>query len=497
MTDVVSNFDAELWDAYDAGVGQEPPDQEPPIPEPVDPAAAPDVKRARLANLPEDFWDARERFQRIRQAAWRNGASGDVALLTVLCRCAAMVSPKLTFDLGRGEGSLSLFGGAIGGTGTGKSTSVEAGQGIVIAPAYLVDQDGEIDPDKFKDGIPLGSGEGLAEAYMGTVERETGEVHTRATGRASKGDPVTEKVRAQVRAHVFYYVDEGEVLTKAGNERKGTTIWQALRTAWVGGPLGQQNARDETTRLIGRRKYSLGMVVGYQPETVQVLLADGGPGTPQRFLWSSAIDPQLPMARPEPMRPFWLPLSDEQGQPVSGLITGPQWLADELWSTRVNVVHGDEVVDQMDSHRDLMRCKLAALLAVVDGRMVVTDEDWQLAGVVWETSCAIRDQMMEFGRRTLRMQAERQTAIHVEREERVHVARISADGAVERVARWIGRRVHERNEAGRQAETRAAVRHGLSAEDRKFFDPAFDVACGREWVTVDDRQVVPGSARPV
>lgn len=495
MTDLVSNFGEELWGAYEAGVGQEPDDDEG-APEPSPPVDPDKPRPVRLANLPEDFWQARERFGRIRQAAWRNGASGDVAFLTVLCRCAAMVSPKLTFDLGRGEGSLSLFGGAIGGTGTGKSTSVEAGQGIVIAPAYLVDQDGEIDPEKFKDGIPLGSGEGLAEAYMGTVERETGEVHKRATGRAAKGDPVMEKVRAQVRSHVFYYVDEGEVLTKAGNERRGTTIWQALRTAWVGGPLGQQNARDETTRLIGRRKYSLGMVVGYQPETVQVLLADGGPGTPQRFLWSSAIDPMLPMTRPDPVRPFWLPLSDEQGRPVSGLITGPQWLADELWATRVNVVHGEETVDQLDSHRDLMRCKVAALLAVIDGRMTVVDEDWQLAGVVWATLCAIRDQMVEFGRRALRVQAEQQTAMHVEREERVHVARIGADGAVVRVARWIGRRVHERSDNGKAAETRAAVRHGLSAEDRKFFDSAFDVAAGHGWVSVDGRLVLPGSARP-
>lgn len=492
MTDIVSNFDEELWGAYDAGVGQEPPedDTEPP------PKPATDSKRALLANLPREFWDARERFHRIRQAAWRNGASGDVAFLTVLCRCAAMVSPKLTFDLGRGEGSLSLFGGAIGGTGTGKSMSVEAGQGIVIAPAYLVDQDGDIDPDKFKDGIPLGSGEGLAEAYMGTVERETGELHQRNSGRFAKGDPVTEKVRDQVRQHVFYYVDEGEVLTKTGNDRKGTTIWQALRTAWIGGALGQQNARDETTRLIGRRKYSLGMVVGYQPETVQVLLADGGPGTPQRFLWASAIDPALPLSRPDPVRPFWLPLSDERGQPITGLITGPQWLADELWQTRVNVVHGEETVGQLDSHKDLMRCKLAALLAVIDGRMAVVDEDWQLAGVVWDTSCAIRDHMVEFGRRELRQQAEQQTEAYVNREERVHVARLTADGAVDRVARWIGRRVYERAEAGRDAETRAAVRHGLSNDDRKYFDAAFDLAQTRLWIATEGRVTLPGSARP-
>lgn len=490
-----TQFDPEFW--YDGWEREEPGHAERhPATVADEPEPEPAANNAPLENLPEDFWGARERFHRIRQAAWRNGASGDVALLTVLCRCSAMVSPKLVFDLGRGEGSLNLFGGAIGPTGAGKSMSVEAGQGIVIAPAYLVDQDGEIDPDKFKDGIPLGTGEGLAEAYMGTIERETGEVHQRATGRHGKGDPVTERVRGQVRQNAFYYLDEGEALTKMMRERQGATIGQALRTAWIGGPLGQQNARDETTRLIRRRAYALGIVIGYQPHTVQDLLADGGPGTPQRFLWSSATDPRLPLARPDAPRPFWLPLSDDNGRPVTGIITGPQWIADELWARRVDIVHGTEQVAELDSHVDLMRCKLAALLAVIDGRMEVVDEDWQLGGVIWATSCAIRDRMVEFGRREARRHADRQAAAHVEREERVHVARMAADANVERICRWIGRRVHERHESGRDLETRSGMRRGLSNDDRRFYDSAFDLAQGRQWVAVVDRVVRPGSARP-
>lgn len=500
MTIVVPQFDDEMWGAYEAGVGQEPPEEDASLAPrstrpPVDPEAA--ESGPAPPNLPEDFWAARERFTRIRQAAWRNGAGGDVALLTVLCRCSAMVSPRLVFDLGRGDGSLNLFGGAIGSTGAGKSMSVEAGQGIVIAPAYLVDQDGNVDPDKFKDGIALGTGEGLAEAYMGMVERETGEVHQRNSGKFNKGDPVVERVRGQVRRNVFYYLDEGETLTKMIRERQGTTIGQAIRTGWIGGALGQQNAREETTRLIARRSYSLGMVVGYQPETVQDLLADGGPGTPQRFLWSSAIDPCLPRQRPDAPRPFWLPLSDDRGQPVTRRITGPTWLAEQLWAKRVGVVRGETAVAQLDSHTDLMRCKVAALLAVIDGRMVVVDEDWQLAEVIWDTSCAIRDQMIEFGRLAARRQSERVTVAHVEREERVHVAKRSVDARVERIARWIGKRVHGRAAEGRKSETRSAVRHALSGEDRPYFDPSFGHAVAQQWVAWDGGLVEPGVARPV
>lgn len=485
----------DLWESFDGSDQQEPPDEYPDEEPPAETQISAEQQRELMhavANLPEEFWEARARFRAIRQAAWRNGCSGDVAMLTALCRTSSMVSPKLTFDLGRGPGSLNLFGGAIGPSGGGKSQAVEVGQEIVIAPAYLVDPDGNIDPDKFKDGIPLGTGEGLAEAYMGTAERETGELHTRNTATANRGDPKTEKVRAQVRYNVFYYLDEGETLTKMMKERQGATIGQALRTAWVGGPLGQQNARDETTRLIPRRNYSCGMVIGYQPKTVQDLLGDGGPGTPQRFLWMSAIDPALPSSRPDPQPPFWLPLHDDRGQPIVGTIGGPQWLADQLWDRRVNVVRGKQIVEELDSHVDLMRCKLAALLAVVDGRMEVNDEDWQLSQVLWDTSCATRDRMVEFGRQQAKLLSQQQTAAHVDREEKAHVARRTVDARTERIARWIGKRIHERGD-----QTCSSAKRGLSGEDRPFFELGLEHALAQQWVALNDKRLTPGSARPV
>jgi hypothetical protein len=492
----------DLWESFDGGANEEPPDEDPN--EMTETAAAERQMSAddqlelmhAVANLPEEFWEARERFRAIRLSAWRNGCSGDVAMLTVMCRTSAMVSPKLTFDLGRGPGSLNLFGAAIGQSGGGKSQAVEVGQEIVIAPAYLVDPDGVIDPDKFKDGIPLGSGEGLAEAYMGTMERETGELHTRNSGSANKGDPKTEKIRAQVRHNAFYYLDEGETLTQMMKGRQGTTIGQAIRTAWVGGPLGQQNARDETTRLIPRRSYACGMVIGYQPKTVQDLLADGGPGTPQRFLWGSAVDPALPSERPDAQRPFFLPLHNGEGKPVEGVITGPKWIADQLWGRRLNVVRGKEVVEELDSHVDLMRCKLAALLAVIDGRMEVEDEDWQLSEVLWNTSCATRDRMVEFGRRQAKRQVEQQTKAHVDRETRVHQARRQVDATVERIARWIGNRVHDKVAAGK-SPTRGETKHGLSSDDRPMFDAGLDHACALGWVEIHGKALQPGTARPV
>lgn len=445
----------------------------------------PDTSRAKLPNLPEEFWQARQRFADIRQAAWHIGCGADVTFLTVLCRASAMVSPKLVFDLGRGIGSLNLFGGAIGDSGAGKSQSVEVGQDLLLAPSFLLDEEGEVDDDKFRDGVPLGTGEGIAEAFMGWKTKPTGEY-------TSQGKAKTEKVRAQVRQNVFYYLDEGETLSKMMMERQGTTIGQAIRTAWVGGTLGQTNAREETTRHVRRRNYSLGMVVGYQPETVQALLADGAAGTPQRFLWLSAIDPMLSLCRPDRPRRFSVPVCDGVGGPVEATIGGPEWLANELRSQRVEVVRGERVLARLDSHADLMRCKLAALLAVIDGRLVVADEDWQLAQTIWATSCAVRDLLTEVGREEARRDHEQRTTAYVEREARAHAARKGVDSQVERIGRWIGKRIHER---GRQ--TKGDTKRGLSSDDRPFFDAGLEHAVAVGWVTVADRLLEPGSAMPV
>ena len=101
---------------------------------------------------------------------------------------------------------------------------------------------------------------------MGIVERETGEYKR-------NGDPKTEKVRAQVREHVFVYVDEGEALTRM-TERSGSTIGPVLRSGWAGQLLGQANAREENTRILPARSYSLGVVMGFQRHTCQGMLAD-------------------------------------------------------------------------------------------------------------------------------------------------------------------------------------------------------------------------------
>lgn len=435
------------------------------------------------ANIPEEFWSARPIHQRIRAAAWRYGYSSDATFAATLARVSAMAHPDLRFDFGRGRGSLNTFVSLIGPSGAGKTGSVETAQDLILVPTYLADE------DVFRDGVGLGSGEGMAEIYMGTAEIETGEYHTR--GR-NKGEPKTVRVRAQVRHNAFFYVDEGQTLTKLMKERQGTTVGASLRTAWTGGTLGQSNAREETTRVVKRGTYAMGMVIGFQPNVAQDLLADGGPGTPQRFLWISVLDPNIPDDEGPEVPPFRVPLCDGHGHAVTGLITCYPELRAELRHDYLERSRGARVVGELDAHAALMRCKLASLLAVLDGRLRVEPDDWELAGMLWATSCAVRDHTIAIGQRKAAADREVEMSLLEEREERAHLARVGATEKVVRVARLIADKVHD---AG--VSTRGEAKRHLTSRDRSAAETAIDHAVREGWIEPDgDRVLRPGKVRP-
>lgn len=477
----MSGFDEETWAGFD---DTQPPDDMPePTPNPARVVELP-------ANLPEEFWDARPIHKRIRQAAWATADSADAVFLAILCRMSGMVHHDLKLQLAPKVGSLNLFGGLVSGSGVGKSSAMSCAQSLVIPPTYLTDD--------FKDGVGLGTGEGMAEIFMGMIEVETGETHKRATKYANAGDPIMKPGRAQVRHNAFFYLDEGQTLTKMMKERSGTTIGATIRTAWIGGALGQSNAREETTRFVKGGTYSMGLLVGFQPDTVQELLADGGPGTPQRFLWLSAYDPLLPdfvygddeeIIEPEPFR---LPLCDGHGVPVTGTVRGPVWLRNQLHRELAARKRGEVVVDELDAHVSLMRCKLAALLAILDGRTRVNDEDWDLGGMVWNTSCMVRDFMIKHGRVKAAEERERYVAGVVEVAERTHLAAVGASGLVMRLARKIAEKT-----CADGAYTRGNAKRDQASKYRHAVPLAIDHAIEQGWILAeDDKILTPGRIRP-
>ncbi|MDL5205095.1 hypothetical protein [Streptomyces sp. ALI-76-A] len=436
---------------------EDPTDEEEPEPD----ASAPPAARPGL--LPETFWAARPIFQHIRQAAHSQGCSGDLVLYSTLARLSGMLSHHIRAVTGiGGRASLNVFAAMVGTSGAGKSIAAGCVRDL-MAPA----------DDDFRDGLPIGTGEGVAEAFMGTVDEPTGELHQKGP---YKGDPVMAKVRKQVRHNAFFYVDEGQTLAKLA-ERSGSILGETLRRAAIGEALGQTNASEERTRYIAPGSYSLGLLAGFQPSIATVLLADAHTGTPQRFYWGWADDPSIPDEPP----PFPGPIEPHPGRhrpdrPVD--ITFPQRIRKMLWQDRVARGRGEIEVAELDGHAGLMKVKLAALFALLDGgRYEVTEEDWQLAEVAWESSCKVRDALVLRAQREAAAEKQRAEDAKVHAELRSHVAKKDADLTLERVAHLVRR--HASTVGG---VTYGALKKALASRDRPVADKAVSLAVARGWV---------------
>ncbi|AZQ35943.1 hypothetical protein EJ357_22700 [Streptomyces cyaneochromogenes] len=432
--------------------------------------------------LPEEFYARREELRHIRQAGHSRNRSGDVAVLATLTRLSALVSHYIRADTGvAGHASLNLFGGLIGPSGIGKSTGVEVAELLLPTPQGL----------DFRDGLPIGSGEGMAEVFIDVVEEETGEVN-------SRGKAITHRVRRQVRHNAFFYVDEGASLTRLMKERSGSTLGEALRSAAVGQTLGQTNASKETSRYIPKGSYSMGVLVGFQPETVAPLFEEVGEGTPQRFLWLQVIDPSIPDEQP-PWPGELLAWRTAVDVEAPTLISFDEEIRTELRRADLAKARGEIPVAELnplDSHAPLMRVKVASLLAVLTGRLHVTGDDWQLADMVWQASCATRDAVLEDIERQWREEQEKRTQARIFEEVRVEQAKISAenersDKAVLRIATRIAHYVQ-----GGELNTRKALRARFSGRDKKHINDAIAYAELREWVTDRDGRLAAGPIAP-
>lgn len=436
------------------------PDEEPEAePEPDENTEATDKRRGLL---PETFWNARPVFQHIRQAAHSQGCSGDLVLYSTLARLSGMISHHIRATTGiGGRASLNVYAAMVGVSGAGKSIAAGCVRDL-MAPA----------DDDFRDGLPIGTGEGIAETFMGAVEEPTGELHQKGP---YKGDPVMTKVRKQVRHNAFFYVDEGQTMAKLA-ERTGSILGETLRRAAIGEALGQTNASEERTRYIAPGSYSLGLLAGFQPSIATVLLADAHTGTPQRFFWGWADDPSIPDSPP----PFPGPIEPHPGrmrpsEPVD--IDFPVRIKQMLWRERVARGRGELEVPELDGHAGLMKVKLAALFALLDGRMSVTEDDWQLAEVVWQCSCAVRDSLVLRAQREAAAEKQRADDAKVHAELRAHVAKKGADLTLERVAHLVRR--HASTVGG---VTYGGLKKALASRDRAVAEKAVALAVARDWV---------------
>lgn len=340
----------------------------------------------------------------------------------VLLRVAANVPPSVQLPpvIG-GRASLNLFCAFVGKSGSGKGVSDNVAR--AAWPGDVIE-------------LPIGSGEGVAEQFA----------------RGKPGDPSTP---------VIFTVSEIDKLAGIAG-RAGSILLAELKAAAMGEPIGQANAKEDTSRIVQAHSYRMCLSVGAQPGHTGVIFNDTTGGTPQRFLWAPTTDPDMPdVAQDAPTSlDTALPTWEPGGDGVVEIVYGPPEIKRTIVAAHLARQRGEG--NALDGHVLLMRCKVAALLAIMHGRAEVTRWDWEKSAVVMAVSDRTRAELVAYGVQATLEQARREgekRAVMSEAHDTYALNSVKAS-----IVRFLG--------VGEQAGGDLKRRLGSSSGRRRFFDPA-------------------------
>lgn len=332
------------------------------------PPEPPDLTEEEQVGGVTGFWGRRHALRHIHTFARARRASPLATLGVVLVKAAAAVEPTVVLPPTVGTyASLNLFTALTAASGGGKGAS----EGAAHDAVSFVDHAG------FKlrtDCFPPGSGEGIARTFVPYLDNQD---------KDSDGKPKLKR-----RSRAVFSAPEIDTLAALGG-RRGSTLLPELRKVYSGEQIGFKNAADATTTPVDAHSYRACLIVGVQPAKAGALLNDSDGGTPQRFVWLPADDPDAPDTPPECPEPLTVKLPDFSKEQRT-IVRIPQTATDEIVSHRLAVLRGTEGVDPLDGHALLCRLKVAAALMILDGRAAVNVEDWELAGAVMRASSNTR-----------------------------------------------------------------------------------------------------------
>lgn len=421
----------------------------PPIPE-VDPEAEPE---------PINFWQSRPVFAHLHQFAQARMVGPWAVLGATLARIIANTPPYVVLPATIGSlASLNLFIGLVGRSGSGKNA------------AQSVARDALQMEENFNTN-PLGSGEGLSHMFM----------------RNQKGED------EPVQYNQSALVTVGEIDTLGALvQRQSSTVTSQLRQAAMGEALGFFYVDTTKRMLVPEHAYRMTLVAGIQPARSQVLLGESDGGTPQRFVWLPVGDPSAPDdPPPEPPAQRWSRLDwtadpkrkvlrDNRLHMVAGI---PDSARKAIISARqrANRNEDDPDRDPLEGHALLTRTKVAVALAILDGRMDATEEDWMLAGIVMRVSDGQRQRCQETLVQEMRKANAGQALAEADR-----VAIVQERTETEAVQRAVKNLRKHVLQAGEGGITPGVLNNKLSQSLRGQFGPALDVLIKAGAVRVDE-----------
>lgn len=318
--------------------------------------------------LPEDFWTSRPVFGVLRQAAHVAMQSPEGVLVAVLGLTVAHVMPNIVLPACVGvEASLNMMTVTVGSSGDGKSVCRKIAKKTLdfvgVEPVHV---------------FPPSSGQGISAQYQ-QLRKPKG------------GEPFMEPLRW----NAFAMVEESDKIS-ALTKSTGSTLSSELRAAAMGEIIGAGNMGDTKTNMAeGTYRFVLGMCL--QPEQAAWILEEQYGGLPQRFLFACVADGRVVLDAVLPGTwPVRIPL-EATSDPVSGaprsyrVMGVTDAICAEIRNETIERKRRRGMGffdDAHDGHGTLLRLKVAGALALLDGRLDISDEDWALAKLINEASRA-------------------------------------------------------------------------------------------------------------
>lgn len=311
---------------------------------------------ALYPHLPSTFYDRSDALRRVRRAAFARQVSPDGLLAAALARAAVAVPPTCLVN----GATFDLAVGLIGESAQGKSRTFHAAADLIP------------DIGTPNDGLPIGTGEGIAAILDEEIKKADG-----------SGNPAA-----------LFYVDEAEQLIAIGKKREQATTFPTIRSAWSGQTIGSINADRGRRRNVRRGTYRFGIVVGFQPVFAADLMLGVHAGDPQRFLFAAVVHPDVPDSGdfPPPIE-----LAAVRDRPTGSMPVDADVVA-LMRRNRGRIARGEVVPDPFDAHRDLLTLKVAACLSILESDFDLTLDRWNAATLIVDNSCAVRRHLIDVAR---------------------------------------------------------------------------------------------------
>jgi hypothetical protein len=433
-------------------------------PERAEPASP--LVEATTLYPPPEFYLQRPWMAACQQMAHAVGGSPSAHLLAYLCRWATLIPPGYSIPpINGAASSFDLLCVIAGTSGSGKTSPMSNAEDMLPV----------IERADLRMSLGIGSGEGIIEAFYGMEEYE-------------RDDGKKVRERRKVVAGVNFSVSEGLIFADLAN-RGGTTHVTRLCDAWSGAALSTANASAETFRHIERGQYRLTLMMGIQADMAHMLMTDSAAsqGFVGRLLFAWAEEPRV---SPRPEQPGYLCLAVPSpiSTPAMGgkpkryhptYLTYPNEVIAEIQVASDQRVGTNVAVEE--HHHDLMRCKVAGILALMEGRIDVSMDDWAISTALVDCSAAVRNHLYAH-RRQAKSDASHRAAV-ARAETEIVIEDVKDRQAIARMAEAIRRKVAD-NPMGQNKVTRAVS----SGSTRHRFDRALDLAVANGWVrVVEDR----------